>query len=427
MPFSKRFFSYAIVILSILPLAAQSSSDLPLSLDQCIAISLRFNPQLLSSQLTVAENDARVQEVRSGFLPSLNLNAAASRMNAKASDPINSYSTALMAQYTLFRGGKTAAATKAAHHVLDASKVQHEINEQEFILRVTQAYYGLVQAERLIHVAEKSLERARLYLDYANARLEAGVAPRSDILKARVELSNAELNKIRAFNVRRSAQGWLNSLLGRTAGSTIEILDDLESAMKEEVLPYDAFLSLAYQHRPELKRFDFLLLAQESNIRMARGDYYPTVSLDAKYGLNGGDLAGTNPAWSAGLSLNLPVFNGFSTSARVTQEELAHDNLKKQEEALQQQISLEVWDGHSALVEAQERVQSTLTFVANAQENLLIAEGQYREGVGTMLEVTDAQTDLLTAEQSHIEALVDQKIAVASLARAVGNREIKEK
>jgi outer membrane protein TolC len=111
----------------------------------------------------------------------------------------------------------------------------------------------------------------------------------------------------------------------------------------------------------------------------------------------------------------------------VTQEELAHDNLKKQEEALQQQISLEVWDGHSALVEAQERVQSTLTFVANAQENLLIAEGQYREGVGTMLEVTDAQTDLLTAEQSHIEALVDQKIAVASLARAVGNREIKEK
>ena len=426
-------FTGASLVTLFLTAQAQQPTHTPLTLGQCIALSLKGNPQLLSSQYTVAESKERVREMHAAYFPTLSLNAAATRSslasgkNSGETYTSNNYNAALSARYYLFRGFKTVAATAAALFSYDASTYQHESNRQDLILNVTQAYYKLVQAERLIRVAEKSVERARLHLDVANARVKAGVASHSDVLKAEVELSDAGLTLIRAKNGRLTAQGALNILLGRTAGSPILIVDDLGTFERNAVPQLDSLVAVAFQHRPELKRFDFQLLAQRSNIQYARSDYFPTISLDANYSFGGAEVAALDNTWSAGLTVSIPLFTGFSTSARVTQEEMALRSLEQQRDALRQQLSLDVWNAYSALKEAEERIDNTKTFMENAQENMNIAEGEYKEGLGSMIDVTDAQTTLLTAEQSHIEALADFKIAAASLERSLGTRDTQEK
>jgi len=93
---------------------------------------------------------------------------------------------------------------------------------------------------------------------------------------------------------------------------------------------------------------------------------------------------------------------------------------------LRLQVSLEVWNALLAFKEAAERISNTRIFYDNSLENLRIAEGEYKEGVGSMLDVIDAQTALVTAEESHIEALADFQIARAALERAVGRHDIEE-
>lgn len=426
-------FVSATLLFLFLTTQAQQVPHAPLTLDQCIALSLQSNPQLLSSHYTVAESEARVREMRAAYFPTLSLISVATRFSsasAKSSGGIitsNNYNAGLSARYYLFQGFKTVAATDAALFSYDASRYQYESNRQDLVFKVTQAYYKLVEAERLIRVAENSVERARLHLDVANARVKAGVASRSDVLKAEVELSNAGLTLIRAKNGRLTARGSLNILLGRTANSPILVVDDLGTIDRNGIREFDPLVAVAFQHRPELKRFDSQLMAQRSTVRYARSDYFPSISFDAAYNYGGAEVAALDNTWSAGLTVSIPLFTGFSTSARVTQEEMALRSLEQLRDDLRQQISLDVWKAYSAVKEAEERIDNTKTFLENAQENMNIAEGEYKEGIGSMIDVTDAQTALLTAEQSHIEALADFKIAVASLQRALGTRNTQEK
>jgi len=150
---------------------AQQAPHNPLTLDQCNALSLQNNPQLLSSQYAVAESEERVQEMRAAYFPTLSLTSVATRYssasgkNSGETFTSNNYDAGLSARYYLFQGFKTVAATDAALFNYDALTYQHESNRQDLILKIAQAYYKLVQAERLIRVAEKSVERARLHLE----------------------------------------------------------------------------------------------------------------------------------------------------------------------------------------------------------------------------------------------------------------------
>jgi|GEM_PF-1405368 len=144
--------------------------------------------------------------MRAAYFPTLSLTSVATRYSSASGTSSgetftsNNYNVGLSTRYYLFQGFKTVAATDAALFNYNASTYQHESNRQDVILKIAQAYYKLVQAERLIRVADKSVERTRLHLDVANARVKAGVASRSDVLKAEVELSNAGLTLIRAKN-----------------------------------------------------------------------------------------------------------------------------------------------------------------------------------------------------------------------------------
>lgn len=436
------------VLLSTSPLAAQSGTAPVWTLEQCIDIALQQNPQLQSRELTAQETEARIDEVRAGFYPSVSLNGSTGRYDYDRPTGITGYTSrenyqaGISARYPLFEGFRTSASTDAARANHEATQAQYRQSRSDLRLDVTTAYYRLLQATRLVQVAEQSLQRTMKHLNYAEARLENGLATRSDVLKARVEQSNADLTLIRARNNRLTAAGRLNVLLGREAQLAIRIQDNLEpdTLRFSSDLPADSaqadvsalqpgsdrLINAALQSRQELNTLDHQLKAQQAAVRIARSAYYPSVAVDGNYSYSGDEPSDLPRSSYIGISVSMPLFSGLARPARTAQENLALQNLEQQRKSLEHQISIEVWNAYLKVKEAQERIISNRTFYEDAQENLRIAEGEYKEGVGSMLDVIDAQTAQVSAEESYIEALADFRIARAALKRAVGQENIEE-
>lgn len=418
-----------LLLLLYVSIVSAQTNDKIYSLEDCIQVALQNNPGIISSSYTVDESAVRIDEARSGYFPSVNINSSFDRVSNKGviTSPYNNYNAGVSARYYLFQGLKTKASVDASNYNYQASSYQHEVNKQDLILKITQGYYRMLQAERFIESADKTIERAKLFLDYANAKFKSGLASRSDILKAEVELSNSNLTLIKVKNDLLAAKGNLNLLLGLPADSPISIIDDLAIIEQGQLQEFNELKKQAYQNRPELKKFNEQLNVQKSSIQIAKSDFFPTLSADASYNYGGTEISSLQENWFYGLTLSFPLFTGFSTKARVTEEEIALKGLEKQAESLSQQVSLDVWNAYLNIKETDERIINAKTFLENAQENLRIAEGQYREGAGSMIEVIDAQTNYVIAEQTFIQSLADYKIAVASLKRATGINTFQEK
>ncbi len=415
---------------------AQNKSNV-LSLEECIQTAQQNNPGIKSSSYYVEESRLKIKESKSSLYPSLSFNTSANRNyseNQSGSLISNdNLSAGLSSRYTIFQGFKTTAAVDAANENYNANIAQHSVNTEDLILNVTESYYKLLQAERIVKTTEKAVERSNLYLDFADARYKNGLASQSDLLKAKVEYSNSELALIRARNAKLAAMGNLNTLLGNSASNLISIIDNLETSTYRKLNDslsiqenITELIETAYQNRPEIVRTKSQMNAQQSYLTIARSEYFPTLSLDANYNFAGETTADLRANSFVGLSLNFPIFNGFSSEAKVDEEKIMLKNLEQQDLSLRNQIILEIWNAYLSVKESVERIDNTKIFYENALENLRIAEGEYKEGVGSMLSLVDAQTNLVTAEESYIQALADYGISVASLKRVVGIKNIEE-
>lgn len=436
-----RFAFFLVLFFSfVFSLPAGQAGKTPLALADCVDAALKNNPLIRASAFSVEESRAGIDAARAGYWPSIVFNASGrsstleSGLNTGGLANMDHYSSGLSFQYPVFQGFKTVSSVQAAKAALSAEQAQYRSDREELVINVTTAYYRLLQAERLVDAAQQSVRRADMHLDYARALFDTGLATHSDILKARVSQADAGLFLIRARNAHLAARGRLNLEMGRSANEPLAIVDDLENVENQGVRKadlnekqFETYIDMAFQNRPELAQINERMNAQRANIRLARSDYYPTLSLFGGYGFDGLALSDMNASGHIGLSLSYSLFDGFLRPARVKQEQLALNGLEARQEGLRRQIGLEVWNAYLQVKEALERVESARVFYASALESRNIAEGEYREGVGSMLDVIDAQTAFVTAEQTLIEALADGNIARAVLNRAVGIRNIEEK
>ncbi len=435
--FTKQIIFCFIFLISITPahkVFSQSLGGERLDLKKCVEIALKNNPQIIATQIGVSELKEKIKEKKSGLYPSLNMNANAgnfnSQNNVNKGQITDNYNTGLSLHYNLFQGGKTIESVHAARYNYEAGKYGYKSSRQDLILSVVEAYYRLLQAKHFTSVAEKSLQQAQSHVKFAKARFENGIASRSDILKAKTEQSNAKLDLIHARNSVLIANGKLNNTLGLDVSLNIQIVDDLNKIAVKQTQGiqnnFKALVNEAYEKRPELKQIENQLLSQESIIRIAKADYYPTVYLDANYNFNGTEITQFYQSNYVGLGISLPIFSGLYRPARVSEEKLEKLVIEQQKEALQRQIGEEVWNAFLALKEVKERIVNTQVFLKDAKENLNISEGEYKEGIGSMLDVLDAETTFVTAEERYIESLADFKIARINLQRTVSGKYFEE-
>jgi len=404
-----------------------------LYLERCIEIALKMQPTIAAAVNTVNVNESRVGQAKSNYYPQINWTSSYDRINSasgsssgitsgslgRTNEAFDRYSTGFTLSQTLYDFGKTPTQVKIQNLTLDSSRSDLRNTTEQIILAVKQAYYGVVQAKYNMIVAEDTVKQTKQHLEQAKGFFEVGTRPKFDVTKAEVDLSNAKLNLIRNENAFRISIVNLNNIMG-IPDAPEYTLDENMSFAKYEITLEDA-LAKAYKNRPDLQSIIAQRQAAESSIDLAKTGYYPVLAGNAGYSWSGEQFP-LEHGWNAGAALSIPLFSGFLTKYQVEEARANVNVLKANEESLKQTIFLEIQEAYLTLRAAEEAIPTAKLGVEQAQENLDIANGRYTAGVGNPIEVTDAEVGLTNARTYHIQAFYADKVAQASLEKAMGIR-----
>jgi outer membrane protein TolC len=322
----------------------------------------------------------------------------------------------------LYNFGKREGAVQAARETLNAIDYNYKTTVDSVILGVKQAYYVYLGAKAIVKVREEQVQSRDVLVRQARAFYEVGTRARIDVVRAESNLYTAQADLIATQNAVKVAWVTLKNAMGLRELPERPLVE--EAIMTTIPYSLDEAREIAYVTRPELKSFEARRKAQDQNIATARRGHLPDITFDGSYGRRntsgGGDTFPLRVSWQAQLSLNIPIFDGFRTTNRVEETLRNYYVIKSEEEQQRQQVALDVEQSYLRMVELQERIKANEAAAKAAKENLDLANGRYQVGVGSIIEVTDAQTLYTDAQTTYVRALYDYKIADAQFVRAIG-------
>src|SRR5437867_9751558 len=422
-----------LLTVTLLALPSLTRAEARKTLEECIEIALRQQPILKAAAATVAAGRERVWETTAAYLPQASANYQASRRHASNSSLTGSkgniltsrtstfdfYSTGVALSQVLFDFGQNLELIHAAQASAEALAADADTQHETVVFNVQQAYFMLLAAYRLRDVAEETVAQNQKHLDLAEGRHDVGLAPRIDVTTAQVQLAQAELNQLSARNAVSLGRETLRNTLGLMGPLDFDIVDLLEEP-RTEVSDEEA-LDLAYANRPELRSLAAQERADVERIKAIEKEYLPKLSLESNVTWNGSRYP-LQEKWEFGGLVNLSVFNGGLTRAQVGEAKANLENLRATEDATRNNVSLEVRQALLNLRQQAESIGVADKGLQQGRENLSLAEGRYKTGVGNIIELTDAQVALVSAEASRIQALVGSRTALATLDRSTAHR-----
>ena len=416
------------VALLALPLLARAEERK--TLEECIEIALRQQPTLRAAAATVAAGRERVWQAAAAYLPQVSASYLASRRHASSSSLIGSgglgkaktfpfYTTGATLSQVLFDFGQNLELIHAAQASAEALAADEQTQHDTVVFNVQQAYFALLAAYRLRDVAEETVAQNQKHLDLAQGRHDVGLAPRIDITTAQVQLAQAELNQLTARNNVSLGRETLRNTLGLPGPLDFDIVDLLEQPQTE--VSDEEALDLAYANRPELRSLAAQERADIERIKAIEKDYLPKLSLESNVTWNGSSYP-LQEKWEFGGLVSLSVFNGGLTRAQVGEAKANLENLRATEDGTRNNVTLEVRQSLLNLRQQAESIGVADKGLEQGRENLSLAEGRYKTGVGNIIELTDAQVALVSAEASRVQALVGYRTALATLERSTAHR-----
>ena len=425
---SRSSFAVGLFVLSALLLwAGRTLADdsARLSVEQCVATSLERNRDVLRSRERLSKLDGQIEEVKSQVYPRIGVAAGYRRSydestrvsfgGVVARGETDSYTVATTLSQLLFSWGKASTAVEIAQ----VSRIQAEYDlgavERDVKLKVHEAFYRLLLAQRLVEVAAETLSQREYHLDVATKRYEAGVVNEFEVIRARVDVANARSPLIRARNQVLQAEAGLNNLLARDQRAPIEVAGQLEYVALVG-LTLEEIIQRALSRRPELASLGAARDIAEKNLAIARAEDKPTANMQAEYGFASEEPENLNPnreRWSAGVVLSLPLFDGWRTRGLVAQAASQIREVDITTRQLQESITLEAKISLDDLRESQEIIEASSLNIQQAEQALSLADTSYQYGVATTLDVTDAQLGLTVARTNHARALHDYMLAKA--------------
>ena len=407
-----------------------------LTIEDAVQIGLENHPRIKSANERIGSQEAVLGQQMSAYYPTVNFNnryqtsqSSTSGGNDHAADSFSSQATFNM---TLYNFGKREGNVQAARDTLNATKQDYATTTQDIVLSIKQAYYVYLGVQEVVRVRQETVRSRELLVRQARGFYEVGTRARIDVARAEANLFSAQADLIAAENAVKIAWVTLRNAMGSPRLPEQPVAAD--SPEVEFSMNLAGARNVAFDSRTELKSFEAQRKASDQLIAAARRGHLPDVLFDASYGRRhvsdqqvGGRTLNTfplQPTWSVGVNFNIPIFDGFRTTNRV--EETLHNyyNVKAQEEDRRQLIALEVEQSYLRVVESQERIKATESAARAAKENLDLAQGRYQVGVGSIIEVTDAETLYTDAQTTYIRTIYDYKIADAQLARAMGDNRV---
>jgi outer membrane protein len=307
----------------------------------------------------------------------------------------------------------------AAAEVL-AAGFQHNAALQDVALEVVESYYNLLAARSFRALAEETVRQRDYQLRLAEARYRAGVVAKSDVLRAQTEKADADLNLVRAKNAVEVAKGRLATAMGLPVSTGLQVADAPEVDYTQEFADIEALLDEAAHNRPELKTALAQVRSREAAVRLAESRYWPAVAVDTGLGWLGRTFPPDQDQRSVGVALDLPLFTGFDRNYQLHGSKADLDRAIAARQAVLQGVELEVWTAYWQTIEAGQAIGAAERFVASAEESARVAEGEYKNGTGSMIGLIDAQTTRTVARDRLIQARLDWRTAIVRFERSVG-------
>lgn len=278
--------------------------------------------------------------------------------------------------------------------------------------------YDLAGARRLVAVAEANLANRREQLRLAQAQFDSGLGQPSDLVQAKNGVAEGVQALISARRDEDANRVLLNLALGLDGRTALDPDASAEPALEAGAV--DDLVAQGLAARPEIGQFEASVRGFESGLSAARKGNLPALVLSL--GLNGrgaGDPIGS-PTNTIGLALSFPIFDNGLTRGRITEARGNLDAAGGQLESARQTVVADVAQAYLDANAAAGRVTAAEVQVADATELVRITEGRYAGGIGTFLEITNAQNSLFTAQRALEIARADLSRARATLRRAIG-------
>lgn len=451
-----RSFVFVALPCSVVAAQAGSTDTLRLTVEDAVGLAQRQGDEIGIAAAQVGVADALYGATRANMLPQLRLNGGYTRTFESARGQVvgavfnqpNTYTVAANLSQVVFQGGKLIAATRAANEGRQAARFDEREQRAHLTLQVQRTYLQALYAERLVVLQDRNVSLAATRLAQVEQFERAGQAARYDVLRARVERANLEPLAIQARSDRELAVIELKRLTNVPADRPIALVSQVDpDAAAALVTSIDEGAQLA--DRAAVRSAELTLEARRLGVTVARGDYFPVVSLFLQSGYQAfpaagqglptrfGALteeacpAGTVPGKAcqnggffsdrqAGVTVSMPLFDGFRIKSNVdlasAQERIAELQLHQQREA----VALDAERSRAELRRARAVFAARRQNSAEADEAFRLATLRFARGLSTQLEVSDAQVALLTAQGTEARATYDLFLATADLARALG-------
>jgi len=394
-----------------------------LTLPEVIVIALETQPLIQSRLYDYAAARFRVDQAIAPLLPQLSAAWQASRdrlvpIGTSTPFDLTQNNVRLVLSQILFDFGKTVAATEVSKRLADVAKENLDLQRDLIVLAVKQAYFNLLFGQRLIKVNEEALKRADLNLRSARGFYEVGTQPKSAVVRSEVDVANAKLALIQSHNAEQLARVALNTGMGIPVQTPTQIVDILSEHQPYQI-DHTQLLAEALRRRPEYKQAKLQVDAAEATVRFQFRNFFPDITGNAFVGRATTDF---REIWELGVALNWSIFDGGNKIARYREALASLQSAQAQVRSQELTIAQDVEQAYLNVGAADEQIQAARAAVASAEENFRLAKGRFDAGVGTILDLTDAQLALTQAQSTEAQALTSFRIAVATLERALGRR-----
>lgn len=321
--------------------------------------------------------------------------------------------------------GQVFVGLQARKTVLDFSKKNVEVTEELIKANIYKIYYQLLASKTQIEILDANIDRIEKLLQDTRVIYNNGFAEKLDIDKVSVQLTNLQTEKLKAISQINNGYLGLKLLMGMPSKDSLLLTDTITYEKVRETLPQPS--DFKYSDRKEYQYAELGIKLAQYNVRRYKLSRYPTLNLSAYYNenaqrnrftfFNNGDWF---PVSAISLRVNVPIFNGFSTRAKIQKTTLELQQSINQQEALKLSIDNDIELAKNNFGTA----VATLDF---QKKNMELAEQVYDQtrkkfdaGVGSNTEITTAQTDMKTAQTNYISALYDAIIAKVDYLKALG-------
>lgn len=438
---SSGLFGAFLFLLILSAAGVQARAGDVYTLEQSIQEALENSRSLKAVQEKTEEARHVKDQARADFLPKLSTSYGYTRLSevtrstaiplggglevpAYDQNTQDNYQWKVTVTQPLFTGFALTSAHELARLGIDLAQIEVDLAELDLTLAVKEAYFNILRAEKGRKVAEKAVESLQSNVNVARSFYKVGMIPVNDLLKAEVELANAQQDLVKAQNGLALARAAFNTVLARPVNQPVEVEDIL--VYRQETASYVDYQKRALQNRPEVRAVDVNLLQADQQIRFAKSAFYPEAALSYDYIKEGDDPDVSGSAfhdanqWQITAGLTWTFFEWGKTRSAVREKESLKKQLIDTRAALEDQVRLELQQAILDLQVADQNIPTTEKAVEQAEENLRVSEQRYRAQVTTMTEVLDAQTLLTRARSNYYNALYDHNLAKARLRRALG-------